>query len=155
MRYTDDYMYSKDIDWFCSVNGKYWIHVASAGGILPNPINDRDCLRNIQHIVYNLPDIYTDEEIIKNDVFLMKRFHEDVMAIKEYLGSFMRMARKGFISIDRTNLTNLEDPNYHIVCRPNNLKSLKQFIEFENFQVDDDSIFFGMNDNIKLLNILK
>lgn len=85
----------------------------------------------------------------------MNRFHEDVMAIKDYLGSFMSMARKGFISIDRTNLTNLEDPNYHIVCRPNNLKSLKQFIEVENFQVDDDSIFIGMNDNIELLNILK
>ncbi len=85
----------------------------------------------------------------------MKRFNDDVMEIKEYLSSFMSMARKGFISIDRTNLTNLKDPNYHILCRPNNLKSLNQFIEVEDFQVDDDSIFIGMNDNIELLNILK
>lgn len=41
MKYSDDYMYAKDIDWFCVINDNY-IHAASAGGILPEPINDRE-----------------------------------------------------------------------------------------------------------------
>lgn len=155
MRYTNDYMHSKDIDWFCSVNEKYWIHVASAGGILPDKINDRNQLRKIQYRVFNLPDIYADEEIIKNDDFLQIRFNDDEMAIKTYLSSFKSMAKKGFISLDRTNLSDLEDQAYHIVCRPRNIVLPVQLGEIINFQFEDDLVFSKMSNNINLLDILK
>jgi hypothetical protein len=155
MRYTNDYMHSKDIDWFCSVNKKYWIHIASAGGILPDKINDRNQLRNIQHRVFNFPDIYADEEIIKNENFLQARFNDDEIAIETYLSSFKSMAKKGFISLDRTNLSDLEDPAYHVVCRPRNIEPLVQFEEIINFQSEDDLVFSKMSNNINLLDILK
>ena len=51
MKYSDDYMYAKDIDWFCVINDNY-IHAASAGGILPEPINDREKLRKLKKQSY-------------------------------------------------------------------------------------------------------
>lgn len=35
---------------------------------------------------------------------------------------FSAMARKGFVSFDRTNIANLEDNRYHCVCKPRSLE---------------------------------
>lgn len=48
MKYSDDYMYAKDIDWFCVINDNY-IHAASAGGILPEPIMIEKNLENCRN----------------------------------------------------------------------------------------------------------
>lgn len=73
MKYTEEYLRSRDIDWFCVINGIY-VHIASAGGLLPVKINDREILRNNQRIVYGLDDIFTEEEIEVNRTFLSARF---------------------------------------------------------------------------------
>lgn len=116
-------MYSKDIDWFFSINNQF-IHVASAGGLLPKQINDRDKLRNIQKKVFELPHIYSPNEIIPNEPFLFERFNNQD-EIDNYLTSFVEMAMKGFISMDRTNLENLDDNRYHIVCMPKRLEPIE------------------------------
>lgn len=151
MKYSENYMHSKDIDWFFSVNNRIFIHVASAGGLLPDSINDREKLRNIQKKVFELPYIHNEDEIIFNETFLLERFNNE-NEINNYLPSFVEMAMKGFISMDRTNLMDLEDNTYHIVCMPMNLKPIKclqEIIKIEN----EENIFHSPQSNIKLLDL--
>ena len=68
-------MLTRDIDWFCIINGRC-AHIASAGGLLPDRINDRDSLREIQHLVSTSENIYSPEEITYNEQFLSHRFAE-------------------------------------------------------------------------------
>jgi len=152
MKYSDDYMYSKDIDWFCVINDIYYIHIASAGGILPEPINDRDKLRRIQKQVFDLPHIFTDDEILINETFIHERFHNSIEEGRNYLHSFINMSKKGFISMDRTNLFDLDDQTYHIVCMPIQLNSLKKIDDF--FKIENGDIYFDKPiSNINMLEI--
>ena len=57
MDYSVDYMLTHDIDWVCIVNGIY-VHLASAGGILPLSFRDRETLRALQHNVAVAPYIF-------------------------------------------------------------------------------------------------
>lgn len=121
MRYELNYMFTHDIDWFCIINGLY-VHVASAGGIIPETMRDRDELRLLQHNVSKAPYLFSENEIAYNEDFLNSHF-PDGKAREDYVRSFRDMARKGFISMDRTDWTNPESNNYHVVCCPSrNLK---------------------------------
>lgn len=106
----------RDIDWFCRVNGVY-VHVASAGGSIPNMINDYDVLRPSQRTVAGLDDINNDGEVYINEAFL----NELGVNNKYYRQSFVNMAKKGFFSFDRTNIGNPTDDHYHLVAWPNHL----------------------------------
>ena len=117
MKYNTNYMLTHDIDWFCIINGLY-VHVASAGGIIPEAMRDRDELRQLQYIVSNAPYLYSDDEIVYNESFLNSHFLEG-KAKEDYVRSFKDMARKGFISMDRTDWINPESNDYHVVCCPN------------------------------------
>lgn len=119
MRYSDIYLINHDIDWFCIVNGVY-IHVASAGGMIPSQVNDAERLRAIQHRVEMFGDIYTDEDIIYNEAAIDRVLsgNKDAKGREMYIESFTAMARKGFVSFDRTNIEDFKDNHYHMVCRP-------------------------------------
>lgn len=150
MKYSNNYMYSKDIDWFFSINNQF-IHVASAGGLLPKQINDRDKLRGIQKKVFELPYIYSPNEISLNETFLFERFNNRE-GIDNYLISFVEMAMKGFISMDRTNLENLDDNRYHIVCmpkRPEPIEGLTEILKIEH----KEQTFNEPTSNINLLEL--
>ena len=157
MKYNEDYIYSKDIDWFFVANGKY-VHVASAGGMIPDIINDREKLRDIQREVFLAPDIYRDEQIIINEDIIRQRFaqSDNFEQCRElYLRSFMAMARKGFISLDRTNFYNPNDNTYHIVCMPPNDKTIGiQDITQLNLVDADFLEVKNIKNNIKLLDNL-
>lgn len=151
MEYSDSYMYSKDIDWFFSINNKLFIHAASAGGLLPKQINDRDKLRNIQKKVFELPNIYSINEIRFNETFLLERFNNGD-GIDNYLTSFVEMAMKGFISMDRTNLEILDDNRYHIVCMPKRLEPIEGLQEI--FKIEHrEQTFYEPTSNINLLEL--
>ena len=113
-------MLTRDIDWFCIVNGIY-VHLASAGGILPMSFRDRDTLRTLQHNVAMAPYLFEEEDVVENEEFLNQRFADNPKGRESYVVSFREMARKGFVSMDRTNLTDPYDNRYHIVCMPRNL----------------------------------
>ncbi len=117
MKYNTNYMLTHDIDWFCIINGLY-VHVASAGGIIPEAMRDRDELRLLQYNVCNAPDIFREEDIVYNKSFLNSHFPEGE-AREDYVRSFRDMARKGFVSMDRTDWINPESDVYHVVCCPN------------------------------------
>lgn len=112
-----DYMLTHDIDWFCIVNGLY-VHLASAGGILPLSFRDRDALRTLQHNVAVAHYLYADVDVVDNEDFLNQRFADNPKGRASYVVSFRDMARKGFVSMDRTNLLDPYDNHYHIVSRP-------------------------------------
>lgn len=119
MKYNTNYMLTHDIDWFCIINGLY-VHVASAGGIIPEAMRDRDELRQLQYIVSNAPYLYSDNEIVCNESFLNSHFQVGE-AREDYVRSFRDMARKGFISMDRTDWINPDSNDYHVVCCPNRI----------------------------------
>lgn len=117
MKFDEAYLYSRDIDWFCIIGGVF-CHVASAGGLLPDVVNDREKLRDIQKRVFDMDYIFRDEDIHVNQDFLYQRFGNDIESREAYLFSFVQMSRKGFVSLDRTNVMDITDPTYHIVCYP-------------------------------------
>lgn len=137
MRYPRTYLHNHDIDWFCRVEG-FYIHVASAGGWLPRHINDDEYLRNVQHRVAMMPDVYSDEDIVYNEQAIRNVLGQDVEQGKiyeearaQYIESFTAMARKGFVSFDRTNILDPDDNRYHVVCYPWTYRVIIQNLDHE------------------------
>lgn len=115
--YPSKYLQSHDIDWFYVING-IPIHFASAGGIIPNAVNNREKLRLTQCKVNKLPCVLNDTDIQINPN-LYEQF-EDEQALNEYLNSFNAMAKKGFVSYDRTDIQDPTSSVYIYVCGPKN-----------------------------------
>lgn len=152
MIYDLNYMLNHDIDWFCMINGVY-VHVASAGGIIPESMRDREVLRKLQHNVSIAPEIFADEDIEYNEQYLNNHF-PDAKEREDYVRSFRDMARKGFISMDRTNWSNPESNIYHVVCRPKrSVIPINQ--EDERFlipcQIQKDDLELGVDSNDVIL----
>ena len=129
-------MLTHDIDWFCVVNGIY-VHLASGGGILPLSFRNRDMLRILQHNVEVAPYLFAEEDIVDNEAFLNQRFADNPKGRESYVVSFRDMARKGFVSMDRTNLIEPFDNHYHIVSRPRNLDE-RPLLELEIPVISND-----------------
>ena len=119
MDYNENYMMTHDIDWFCIVNGVY-VHLASAGGILPRGFRNRESLRTLQNRIANVPLVCGENDVMYNEDFLSQRFENNPKGRASYLVTFKEMAQKGFVSMDRTNLNDSSDNHYHIVCYPKN-----------------------------------
>lgn len=150
MKYSDGYIASHDLDWFCIVNGVY-IHVASAGGAIPSQINDKDKIRDIQHQVELLPDVYSDQEIEYNEVAISNVVgNKGAKGRAQYIESFASMARKGFASFDRTNIEDPNDNRYHLVCKPIMMDrtpkdiSLYSVNSFDRLEIKRDLNDFGL-----------
>ncbi|MDE7166637.1 MAG: hypothetical protein K2O17_06380 [Bacteroidaceae bacterium] len=157
MEYSESYIFSKDIDWFFRMNNRY-IHVASAGGKLPAIINDREKLRQVQYEVYNLPYIFSAEEIRINQGFIRQllslQLNDDHQLYDSYVESFINFARKGFISCDRTEIENEVSNIYHVVCVPPSFDFSLQIEDIPiiinpNYQLDINQT------DIKFLDIVK
>lgn len=140
--FSEQEMLSLDIDWFVGI-GCIYIHAASAGGMLPNVVMERkeETLETFSKI-RKADNIFSDEQIeinpnlreildidhhledyqyVFNTMHEEANFRNELAPIDEYINnvyakSFKAMARKGFISFDRT-LTD-EDGVYHWVARP-------------------------------------
>lgn len=147
MKYDNAYIYSKDIDLFCII-GDAFCHVASAGGMIPDVINDREKLRDLQKRVFDSDFIFDKKDIVVNEDFLNQQFGEDEEARTAYVHSFLNMARKGFVSLDRTNVMDLNDNTYHIVCYPKHPIRLQEFLDL--CEVDGDVLHKRLS-NISLL----
>lgn len=136
-----NYMLAKDIDWFFNTAERSF-HVASAGSILPWLVNDDEWLGHLHHMVANLPDICSNQEIIYNTPLIEERMRritrqweesqirpelvdspkvslEEFSIELSYLRSFQEMARKGFVSLDKWRIEDPFDDQFYWVCRPN------------------------------------
>lgn len=128
----------KDIDWFVQID-HYYIHAASAGGIVPAVIRENVKSNEvIAQAVREMPFQFEEEDIIINP-YLHQILHLDEQQVlfvlsacnisKEndpidtyiraiYGYSFIKFARKGFVSFDKTDINDFDDPCYHWVARP-------------------------------------
>lgn len=168
MKLSKNYIQSKDIDWFCCIDDIY-IHVASAGGELPDIVNDYNKLRGIQEAASKLPDIYKDEEIEINDTFIRSELEKNIRQLREkdiyygnydinkgvedYTSTFKIMARKGFTSYDRTHISELEDNHYHWVARPRKVSSCPQ-INIPMVRTNNSHLQNNV-DELDLINLLR
>lgn len=110
---------TRDIDWFIIDIKNKPIHVASAGGRLPNYILDNDRLN--KNILKSLRKSEKEDfpfEINPNLNQILE-FESERMRFL-YLRDFIFMASKGFYSYDKTILGNFENPMYHLVAWPTN-----------------------------------
>lgn len=132
MRYYDAYLLNHDIDWFFIANG-FYVHAASAGGSLPDQINDIEKLIEVQYQVEQLPDIYSNDDIVYNNTVInnLLRINGE-KGRRQYIESFTAMARKGFVSFDRTNILDPTNNQYHLVCRPRIITMSPQGLELVN-----------------------
>jgi hypothetical protein len=139
--FSRNYQLTHDIDWFCLINGVS-IHAASNGGLLPNKYCSTSELRGIQQVVNGLDENF-EYGINRNIEIQSNPYLEDLgqdfyyyfpetiglfddipltNSQKAYYWSFVKMAKKGFFSFDRSKKSNA----YNIVAWP------KCFIYGEN-----------------------
>lgn len=132
-KYTDDYLATHDIDWFCVIN-KTPIHAASNGGDLPLDIkNNRLLNEKNKRFVFNRKrkNKYNYDEININIEHLNKVIKNpenyspfEIIEMKNnYLRTFIDMARRGFYSYDRLIYKEFEDQKYILVAWPKNPSS--------------------------------
>lgn len=163
MKYRENYIATRDIDWFCKFEN-CWIHVASAGGLLPMRVNNVDNNRLIQKIVRGKNEesfIFGKDQIIFNENYIHDLMEADYKIVsdsiemdkeayieefsKSYKETFGYMAMKGFLSFDRTELDDktkkfcLNDGYYvWIACPKNNDGEIPSFEDLSNFQCQLD-----------------
>ena len=122
-RLKEEYIRTRDIDWFVR-SGEYNIHATSCRGDLPDIVNDREYIMFNYKDVDDLPTIYQLEEIAINIDFIKRKIFKNLQdkelytAIKNYLPWFVNIARKGFVTFDKTNIEDFKDNEYHIVAFP-------------------------------------
>lgn len=94
-----------------------------------------------------MDNVFRNEDIHINQDFLYQRFGNNQESREAYMSSFIQMSRKGFVSLDRTNVMDITDQTYHVVCFPN------RFIEFNipNLPFANGQILNGNLGNIHLL----
>jgi hypothetical protein len=158
-------MLNCDFDLFYLVNDKYPIHIATAGCIINTPpyagytvaevisrskkvcedfpLSDSDQIE-INPELSNILGI--DVEFAKTvcDTVLHQQFEDPLTTYitKVYAWSFIRMAQRGFISLDRTHI-NMNDHLFHWVARPctvenNDIRPLPS-LEIAEFDVNLDT----------------
>ena len=111
--FTEAEQQALDIDWFFT-NYEYNGFGASGGGLLPASVAKSKENNELLKLYFNdLPErcgariSYHLNKIIE---------HPD----ERYLFDFVKMAKKGLFSFDRTNPGNYSDHNYHLVAIPVN-----------------------------------
>lgn len=101
-----------------------------------------------------MDDIFNDDQIVVNWDFLHARFGNNVGSeenIMNYLESFISMSRKGFVSLDSTNLEDPNDNTYHIVCMPNKIITLQCAFNLCKYKSNDPNLLNYVGQNISLL----
>ncbi|MBQ6761975.1 MAG: hypothetical protein IJP49_04425 [Bacteroidales bacterium] len=129
------YIATHDIDWFCKLKDAY-LHVASAGGYLPQSVNDMKSIMDNSVQVSNLPII---GEHTRNTNLLKALKGESIKNWDEYYQTFELFAEKGFYSLDRTMIGDVSSNIYHVVCIPSKrVESLEiSCASFENVSIED------------------
>jgi len=106
-----------DIDWyFLDPTGQIAI-VASAGGLIPDPIaSDMDRLRKMIAYFRSLP-VLSNNIIIENHV-LDEIKHYTQQQKDRYLEDLYFMSSRGFYYFDKVEINNYFDFSYHLKAKP-------------------------------------
>ena len=114
MAYTLIEQQSRDLDIFLRDKGKI-IHIASAGGRLPNILANSDLT---SEDFFERLDSYEPifEVEINGNIGELLGIQE--AGLDNYLEDFRLMARRGFYSYDKTRIGNFDDRFFHLVAYP-------------------------------------
>jgi len=155
MAYTINEQHSRDIDWYFIDCSNSPIHVASAGGRLPNVISENDIINNQIHSAIMDFDGGMEFEINPNINNILLSNLTGKVSMTYYLKDFVNMARRGIISIDKTYLGNYDDPFYHIVAWPKKRIFIDKYTKFNvlNKLIRIDKII--STHNFEKFNLLK
>jgi len=122
MAYSELEQESTDLDIYFEDENKF-VHLASGGGRLPTQIADLDTAN--ENFIRQLNDENSifDFEINPN---LKNLLELDDNGLELYLNDFVRNAKRGFHSYDKTNLGMFEDSTFHLVAKPIFKKDIKE-----------------------------
>lgn len=105
---------TKDLDIYFKDKFKL-IHIASAGGNLPNQLAENDLLNeDFASTITNFEELY-EFEVNPNLTGLLNL---NDTGLDLYLIDFVLMAKRGFYSYDKTILGDFSNPMFHLVARP-------------------------------------
>lgn len=150
MAYTIEQQFSRDIDWYFLDGNKTPIHVAGGGGQMPVLISENDELNNELHFeVLSLPEEY---EVVINPILNQIILFENELARALYIEDFVGMARRYFVSIDKSILGDFENSLYHVVGYPIELVKSDVIIKLTSrFIVSQKVIQFDSTSSFDLL----
>ncbi|MBD2714742.1 hypothetical protein KBK19_06830 [Microvirga sp. STR05] len=95
-----------DIDYFATDTEGHILHVASGGGVLPASVAaSEEALLELHQYFLTLPESTAADLVTGLPTGLNYE-------------SFIRYARRGLFSFDKTNLHNHQDPHYYLMARP-------------------------------------
>ena len=142
---TEQELLNSDLDIFCLIN-HIPIHIATAGGYIPPILMDEgyilNCAKILKAIAKKWPiedEVITNPHLrhiirydenreqinpILNTLFpnQIRNFSEEetynFYEKKIYAHSFLKMARMGFLSYDKTNISSPIDDAFHLVATP-------------------------------------
>lgn len=111
MAYTFEEQINNDFD-ILLYDGVKLIHLATAGGILPQKLNefDIDYKQQIRE-VYRYRRIF---KVTRNEELI----RENITVIENYFSFFVYMSKRGFYSYDKVYIDNIEDQTYQLISRP-------------------------------------
>lgn len=105
---------TKDLDIFFKDKFKL-IHIASAGGNIPNQLADNDYLNEDFASTITILEESYEFEVNPN---LTELLNLNDTGLDLYLIDFVFMAKRGFYSYDKTNLGDFSNPMFHLAARP-------------------------------------
>ena len=134
-------LHELDVDWYCSING-HPVHIASMGGPIPSPFNERRILRGIEDAVVKLPNkakASLNEKLIKQEIAEGYEYIDELQlsdSVEKIFGeipsfsynmnwnlktrlfacSFVDKARKGFYSYGRIGKSS--EYKYGLIAKP-------------------------------------
>lgn len=128
-----------DLDIFLKDSNKY-VHIATGGGQIPNNLASLDIsseeFKNLQ-----LDNIYDEIEI---NPFLNEILNLD--NLESYLEDFIKYAKLGFYSYDKTKLGDFKNFDFHLVAKPKNgTHSNKLYKTIQEFDFDFPDHFHTFN----------
>ena len=151
-------MRTRDVDWAVKIGGHY-IHVCSAGGDLPDIVEDN--LFEIWNELKETRVLFSPEQIVVNDEYLNRRFpaqddnsNAEIRFQREwYIHSFRAMAMRGFYSFDRDITSPIEDSKYYLVAYPR-IPGTRQNLTFPEINQEIEPLDLSGCDIVSYINRL-
>lgn len=166
MRYRIDFQRTHDIDWV-GKHGGIPLHVASNGGRIPNVVDSRHN-RDLLTQIYATEEFLSDDDIVVNKEgirYLLNHIYEQLRnsnrkgdnvfrievteeMVDRYAASFVRMAKRGFVSVDRYDYSRFDNTDCIVIAYPKRSLNIVQYWKeqgdiYENLPAANIRVYFN------------
>jgi hypothetical protein len=122
MAYSQIEQSTLDLDLFLKDKNKF-IHIASGGGKIPNRLaNSDNVIEDFKETVNNIDNSFE----IEINPELSRILNIEETELETYLSDFLKYAKLGFFTYDKTKLGEFDDMTFHLVAKP-----IKGTLEFK------------------------